>query len=341
MNGSRAEPRSTKARRRKRFAGPEPEFSVIIPTYQRRQSVCEAVRALGKVAYGGRVEIIVVVDGSTDGSAEALAELDCPIPLRIIQQDNRGLAAARNRGAAESSGEILLFLDDDMICEPDILDQHARMYRDGADAVAGNIPLHPDSPPGILTEAIATVAVLPAGARIGPFHVCGGQLSVARAAFEALGGFDEEFCADGAYGDEDADFAIRLFGAYDVRHNPAAISRQINLVSAGDFMDRARQLARADLRLIAKHPSVRRELLNLRGNESRSARLLYWPASGIPLFPYLLAKATVGACDSLLTTRYGSSRVLARLFVAARWITYWSALRQYAGDDVARQLLRL
>jgi glycosyltransferase involved in cell wall biosynthesis len=340
MNGPRAKPHLTEARRHKRLANPGPAFSVIIPTWQRSNAVSEAVRALGKVTYGGPVEVIVVVDGSTDGTAEALAQLHCPVPLRVIEQDNRGLAAARNRGAAESSGEILFFLDDDMICEPDMLDQHARMYRDGADAVAGNIPLHPDSPPGILTEAIATAAVLPAGTQIDPFHICGGQLSVTRVAFDALGGFDEEFCSDGAYGDEDVEFAIRLFDAYDVRHNPAAVSRQLNLVSAGDFMNRAKQLARADLRLIAKHPHIRKTLLRLRGNESRSARLLYWPASGIPLFPQLLAKAAVGACETLLKTRYRSSRVLARFFVAARWISYWSVLRQYAGSNAARELLR-
>jgi glycosyltransferase involved in cell wall biosynthesis len=105
-----------------------PSFSVIVPTYQRREMVCEAVRALCGLSYDGPIEIIVVVDGSTDGSADALAKVDCALPLRVIEEENRGQGAARNRGAAEATGEILLFLDDDMICEPDLVQQHARLH---------------------------------------------------------------------------------------------------------------------------------------------------------------------------------------------------------------------
>src|SRR4051794_34409703 len=99
--------------------------------------VCEAVRALGRLSYDGPIEIIVVVDGSTDGTAAALTQLDCAFPIRVIEQDNRGLAAARNRGATVATGEILLFLDDDMICGPDLVQQHARFHGEGADAVTG------------------------------------------------------------------------------------------------------------------------------------------------------------------------------------------------------------
>ena len=77
------------------------------------------------------VEIIVVVDGSTDGTAEALAAIDCPFPLRVVEQGNCGAASARNRGAAIAVNDIILFLDDDMIADPRLLDEHARLHRDG------------------------------------------------------------------------------------------------------------------------------------------------------------------------------------------------------------------
>src|SRR4051794_33250117 len=95
-----------------------PSFSVVIPTYQRKDVVCDAVRALGKLMYDTHFEVIVVVDGSTDGTAPALRQLGCRFPLRVIEQENGGAAHARNTGAAAATGDILLFLDDDMIAEP-------------------------------------------------------------------------------------------------------------------------------------------------------------------------------------------------------------------------------
>ena len=69
------------------------------------------MEALGQSQYGGTVEVIIVVDGSTDGTAEALAQLQLPFPLHVIEQPNRGAAHARNRAAAEAKNDVLLFLD--------------------------------------------------------------------------------------------------------------------------------------------------------------------------------------------------------------------------------------
>ena len=60
-----------------------PSFSIVIPTFQRRTVVCDAVRALARLKYAGPFEVIVVIDGSTDGTAAALAQLDVPFSLRI------------------------------------------------------------------------------------------------------------------------------------------------------------------------------------------------------------------------------------------------------------------
>src|SRR4051812_34062633 len=130
-----------------------PSFSIVIPTFQRREIVCDVLRSLTALDYRGSVEIIIVIDGSTDGTAEALAEIASPFPVRIVKQANRGASGARNRGASEASGDIILFLDDDMISDPDLLEQHAKMYWDGADAVIGRTPLHPNSAPGFLADS--------------------------------------------------------------------------------------------------------------------------------------------------------------------------------------------
>ena len=321
---------------------PSPSFSIIVPTYQRRDMVCDAVRALCQQTYEGSIEIIVVIDGSTDGTAAALANLDCSGRFKVIEQQNRGQSAARNRGALEAGGDILLFLDDDMICDPDLVHQHARMYLEGADAVAGNIPLHSQSPPGVLTEAVASAAVWEQRSTLTPFEIYAGQLSVRKSVFEALDGFDEGFAAGGNFGNEDVEFGARLLERFKVRHNPKAISHQVNLVSAREFMDRAGQLAVADMRLAAKHPELGRKLfLHRAARRSRSQRLTYRVLSTSPAAAALVTNAAVRLCELALRTRFRSNPLLARAFIGACSIAYWSNLRKLAGPAVVRECLRL
>ena len=127
-------------------------FSVIIPTYQRRDLVVDFVSVLANQEFHGVFEVIVVVDGSTDGSAEALRELKLPFSYAVLEQPNCGASRARNHGAAMACGEILMFLDDDMEAHSRLLAEHDRCHRAGADVVLGNVPLHPDSPDNFLSR---------------------------------------------------------------------------------------------------------------------------------------------------------------------------------------------
>lgn len=312
-----------------------PSFTIVVPTYQRRDLVCAGLSALCAVDYAAPIDVIVVVDGSTDGTARALQGITCPFPLKIIEQPNSGAAGARNRGAAEATGDILLFLDDDMMCAPDILREHARMYEEGADAVIGDFPLHPDSPPGFISDTIGRCAAWDRGARAGPFDVFTGQLSVRRRVFEELGGFDEAFGGSEWYGNEDMDFGARLVERYDVRHNPAAISRQLNVVGPREYMRRARRSAAADVHFAAKHPELRSELLKLRGDSYTSTRLLYRPISRIPLLPRMVAAVATLAAEIALKTRFRSNPHVARLFQAGYAVSYWSAFRSAQRRDAA------
>lgn len=312
--------------------GPERSFSVVIPTYQRREVVCRAVRALAQQDYGGEIELIVVVDGSTDGTAEAVSALECPFPVRVIEQRNRGAAAARNRGAEKASGDIILFLDDDMICDRDVIAQHNAMYGAGTNAVIGDFPLHPDSPPGFISDAIRKTAAWRRDVPAGPFDVFTGQLSVERPVFEELGGFDESFAGNDWYGNEDMDFGVRLLGRYRVRHNPQAVSHQLNLVGPREYMRRARRAAAADVRFAAKHPELRQELLRIRGEHYRSTRLLYRPLSRVPLIAGIFAELATRVAEIGLETRFRSHPGLARLFNAAYTVNYWSAFRASRED---------
>jgi glycosyltransferase involved in cell wall biosynthesis len=323
------------ARRSPASAPAAPSFSIVMPTFERREVVCDAVRALSALDYDGPVEAIVVVDGSTDGTAAALAGIACPFPLRIVEQANAGAAAARNRGAAEAGGDILLFLDDDMICSPDILRHHARSHADGADAVLGNIPLDPASPPGFLSRSVAQWAesrerALRDGGPIGLFDLLTGQLSIRREVFDALGGFDDAFTGGGTFGNEDLDLGVRLLDGYTVRFNPRAVSHQRYMVTPRQHMRQWSEAGRADVAFARKHPRRAAELFDLRGATRPRVCFLARPLAAVPGARQVLQRLAVRVAE-----RSPDSRLAGPLFFFARDVVYWSAVRAAGGSPVA------
>src|SRR6266550_1899492 len=94
-----------------------PEVTVVIPTRDRRAIAPRAVRcALGQ--HDVRLEVIVIDDGSTDGTAAAVEELADP-RLRVVRHERpRGVANARNRGIELAEGEWVALLDDDDLWAP-------------------------------------------------------------------------------------------------------------------------------------------------------------------------------------------------------------------------------
>jgi glycosyltransferase involved in cell wall biosynthesis len=304
-----------------------PAFSLVIPTYQRRAMVCESVRSLCEINYKGQVEIIVVVDGSTDGTAEALKELSCPFPLRVIEQENRGAGAARNHGATEAKGDIFLFLDDDMSCEPDVLTEHAQSYRAGADAVVGDF-IEPQSSIGFLSQVLERRKASGGdGAALTPFDIFGGHISIRRDIFQELGGFDDGFGGNGDYGDFDV--GQRLLRRFTVHHNPAALSYHRGVLGAREFIGRARNSANATARFAAKHPELRNDLIEWTGASRISNRLRL--VSRIPVLPGLVAGVIGVATEIGARTPLRSSRALKYLRNAAYTLAYWSTMQRNSG----------
>ena len=99
---------------------PSPLTSVIIPLYNKRQHVERAIRSVLSQTYN-HIELVVVDDGSTDGSVDVLAAISDP-RLKIIRQPNLGPGAARNRGWKATSGSLVAFLDADDYWDDDYLE---------------------------------------------------------------------------------------------------------------------------------------------------------------------------------------------------------------------------
>jgi glycosyltransferase involved in cell wall biosynthesis/peptidoglycan/xylan/chitin deacetylase (PgdA/CDA1 family) len=315
---------------------------VVIPTYQRREVVCDAVRALGRVDYSGAFELIVVVDGSTDGTDGALEKIACPFPMKIVVQPNGGASAARNRGASEATHDVILFLDDDMMCDPNLLREHGGLYATGADAVIGDTPIDPESPAGFLADSASRwIDSTRVQSPISAFDIFTGQLSVRRTVFEELGGFDTRFTSGLAFGSEDADFGARLLAAHDVRHNPLAVSLQRYVVQPQEYRDRVARAAAAHIQFVRKHPHLACDLFERRGNGRPIVRWVYRPLSRIPFLPKLLAGMAVRMAQAGSRTRFRSNRTLARFFSGACSLAYWTELRRRRWFPFSSSLLVL
>jgi GT2 family glycosyltransferase len=301
-------------------------FSVIIPTYQRRDLVVTNVAALARQEFGRGFEVIVVVDGSSDGTASALRALTVPFRLTVVEQPNTGSAAARNRGAMVARGELLLFLDDDMEAHSSLLAEHERSHQEGADAVLGHIPSHPHSPPGLLGQGVRSWAeartkrLCTPGAQLLLDDMLSGQLSVSRVLFERLSGFDTAFRQQATSSNEDLDFGQRLLKAgCQVVFNANAISWQNYVVTPREYLLQWREAGRADVRLARKHPEQAALIFSKRKLAQRR-RWMTEPVAAVVRWIFV-KRVEQGRTDPRT----------ALWFKRVRWNEYWRGVAEAGG----------
>lgn len=106
--------------------------SVIIPSFNEKEVLEECIESLGEQSYSN-FEIIVIDDGSTDGTLEILENLSKTLPnFKYAHQPHRGAGSARNLGAKTAKGEILVFVDADMTFDKNFLESliHPIVVRD-------------------------------------------------------------------------------------------------------------------------------------------------------------------------------------------------------------------
>ena len=112
-----------------------PHVSVVIPTYNHSQYILSTIDSVFAQNYKG-YEVIVINDGSPDDTAQVLKPLVEQNRIQYIEQENRGQAAARNRGLEVARGEFVAFLDDDDLWPPDKLEWQVAYLASHAEAVA-------------------------------------------------------------------------------------------------------------------------------------------------------------------------------------------------------------
>ncbi len=200
----------------------KPRISVIVPTCDRPEALERLLAFLGKqrLAEGASFEIVIAEDGAGDSQADAANLLTLPgggsADVRYLRLKRVGISAAKNAAVAAASGDILLFVNDDIEPWPDFVQRHADAQASGQSVVLGYSPwaIYPDQT--ILDEMIARTRMvffysdLKRGQSYGFRNAWNLNLSVARSLIERIDGPFSEALQPVFY--DDVEFAHRLIG---------------------------------------------------------------------------------------------------------------------------------
>jgi GT2 family glycosyltransferase len=238
------------------------DVTIVIPTRNRRTSLDRALRALGHQHFApSRFEAIVAVDGPDDGTPVHVAALDLPFQTTVTTSDlPRGAGAARNQGAAAASGDLLVFLDDDIEPGPDLVGAHVAAHRQGAQVTIGYLPPAFESgrPPGFFQAALrgwweAMFAEMrQEGHRYRFRDLLTGNCAMRATLFEQTGGFDAAF---GCH--EDYELGVRLLASGAMfRYEEASRGVHHERTTVGRSFNRKLDEGRADVLMLEKHPEL-------------------------------------------------------------------------------------
>ena len=231
-------------------------FSVVIPTYNRKPILEKCLRALEKQTIEG-YEIVLVDDGSTDGTLEWLeAHKDEFSHVRSFLQDHAGPSAARNLGVEKALGDTIIFIDSDLVVLENFLQAHAEALTQGQKEL-GNDKLftygavintanfdNPTAEPYKITDFSAAFFAT-------------GNVAIAKHWLEEAGLFDTGFQL---YGWEDLELGVRLkkLGLKLIKC-PAAVGYHwhpaFNLEQIPNLIDKEIQRGRMGVLFYQKHPT--------------------------------------------------------------------------------------
>ncbi len=318
----------------------QPHVSVITPTYNRRASLLTTLRALAQQTVApSSFEVLVISDGSTDGTTEACADLSVPYALRYFEQDHQGPAAARNLGLREARGELIVFLDDDVVPDPELIAAYVALHEEHPHAV-GIGPLLP--PPNMRLQSwvqweektlLAQYDDMAAGKWTPSFRqFYTGNASVPRQDVLDAGGFDESLRRA-----EDVELAFRMRDrGMDFHFSAAARGLHYARRTFRSWFDIPRAYAQADLLMAV--PPERYWLLLLIGREFNRRHAVVQKLGQFCVGHPRRCAAVVRLCAASARTfalipLKISQKVSSGLFSIVFNLRYWQALAEGMGND--------
>ncbi|MBO0610480.1 glycosyltransferase family 2 protein [Myceligenerans salitolerans] len=220
-------------------ARPAPRVSVVIPNYNYAGTLPLCLESVLAQTHAPH-EVIVVDDASTDGSREVAARYPC----RVVALDrNGGVSAARNRGVAESTGDVVFFVDSDVALAPDAIEQAVRELRadPSLGCVYGVVAPEPLVDDGIVERYRVLHAHHWQARAVGRVHTAIFMMAaMPRAVFDEIGPFDENLRDS-----EDVEYSERLAPRHDILLTGAISGRHDEVDRLGPLL--AEQFRRAQL----------------------------------------------------------------------------------------------
>jgi glycosyltransferase involved in cell wall biosynthesis len=232
--------------------------SVIVPSYQGVERLPGLLECFERQTTSRNWEVIIVLDGSTDGSRELLAQWKDKIPLRVLDRGyNRGRSVTLNDGYAAAVHDVLIRCDDDLLPSDSYVDDFAQALE--TNPQSGVLGLYRNVFPenryariyGRFADA-RFAADAQSIAKDNPWRLWGGNCAVTRSQWVTVGTYDEDFRE---YGWEDVDWGYRLVEAgfgIDVEARLATPHR-LAAITAENRLYRARLSGRAEVRFEVKH----------------------------------------------------------------------------------------
>jgi GT2 family glycosyltransferase len=252
-------------------------MTIVIPSYQRAALLRRLLRSIADASQSvdsQALQVIVVLDGSTDESTTMLESLqpEFPVPLRFVWQQNRGLAAARNVGVDHVDTESLWLLDDDMVVSAEALQRHLHHDRTHAAVLMGPCNVHSDDPDIVHASwwyedrhrRLAKDGVI-RNPRDSSFANTSSPTELL-----AKHRFDERFRG---YGIEDYELTVRLHAAGEtIAFDLAAVVTHDFCPSRAESLRKLREEGANRVRFLAMHPSLPEVVF--RSDPGRVERLL-------------------------------------------------------------------
>jgi GT2 family glycosyltransferase len=262
------------------YTGTSMKLSVVIPTYNRKEILRRSIGAYLSQSIPPS-EILVVDDGSSDGTAEVPSHHPGSglIKVRYFRQDNRGPGAARNVGIREAAGQLILFTDDDIIPAVNMVAEHLAWHEkhpEPSNAMCGRVTWSPEIKVTPFMKwygerGLVDYRGLGSGTRLDVHHFWSGHLSFKTNYLRQAGFYDEDFKN---YGWEDFELGYRLLKrGLQLFFDPGAIGYHYQSVTFRDACRRARRV-NAALQLLEQKEAGKYFIQWKKGRDSELGRRL-------------------------------------------------------------------
>ncbi len=285
------------------------EISIVVPTFNRKAVL---LRTLGTIfdqdLDPGRFEVVVVVDGSADGTSEALRSLAPACAFKVVEQTNKGQASARNVGWRAATGKYVLFLDDDMLCESALVRKHLEAHHGSeSDVVFGRTPIAQECAGTALAMPLVLDAAYIADrlqknpqAKIPDDTMICSNVSLARRLLQSSGGYDERYFR----WFEDIDLGLRLLATGAAfRYEPGAVALHLFSKAPEAAIRDQFWCGRNSVLLCRKYPEMRpHSLLTRLDDGPRWKQLARLAAVSAPALPHLLLRVAFAGANTLPQT---------------------------------------